>query len=204
MKHRKLKKKLRRKLLEERRVTTDEYPDLPSVQSPDAADTTEMTAEEIRRSHFEYEALAKSIGLFYILAGLIITITGGLVASIAFVNEESSLSAQIFVPFLVGSVGAFLFVVGVGLRGLKPWVQTPALVLSVLQLPAFPLTLISCSMSRLLFCDKGIDVFSPEYKKIMAKTPDIKHSTDPALWFFLALLIVLIGMVLIVVFVSSP
>lgn len=200
-----------------------EYPYFASVQAADAVDSTEVPAAEIRQSHLKHEAQVKSVGACYILGGSIAVMGGPFCmlipamaqfdrgfssARAAIIQNVMTVSAVILMISLVG-IGVFTFVVGLGLRGLKPWARILTITLSILGLPAYPIvTIFSVYILYLVLCAKGKTVFSPEYQQIMAETPDIKYKdirnkTDIVVWIYLGLPIVFWGLCIIWAAVSS-
>jgi hypothetical protein len=60
-----------------------------------------------------------------------------------------------------------------------------------------------CYILYLLFSKKGATVFSEEYQRVIAATPEIKYRTSIVIWILLALLLLLIGVGLLAVFFGS-
>ncbi len=105
---------------------------------------------------------------------------------------------------LAASVGLLALSVGqgflaYGLRKLRSWARVPAIILSCIGLIGFPIgTLISAYILYLLVSKKGSMVFSSQYQDIIRQTPHIKYRTSKVVWFFLILLLGLIGLGVVV------
>jgi len=135
-------------------------------------------AEAIRRAHINHEASIKAVGFLYYLGGVALTI-GGL-ASIA-----SGTPTWIF---LLAAGVAQLFA-GYGVRALKKWGWVLGLVISGLGLLAFPIgTLINAYILYLFVAKKGRTIFTPEYREVIAATPDVRYKTSIIVWILLALM----------------
>lgn len=171
-------------------------------------------AEEIRKKFLSHEASVKSIGILYILGGIL----GLLVTPVYFIGGISALVSDD--PDVVESQGLGVFLVvmgvvalsltvlqfwaGIGVRNLNPVARIGAGVVAAIGLLGFPLgTLISAYFLYLLFSQKGVYVFSPEYKEIIAQTPHIKYKTSIVVWILLALLILVLVLAFSAFFVGS-
>jgi hypothetical protein len=89
--------------------------------------------------------------------------------------------------------------IGFGLNKLKSWARISAALFAGVGLLAFPIgTLINGYILYLLLSAKGKMVFSDEYREIIEQTPEIKYKTSKVLWFFLFLLLGLIGLGIVV------
>jgi hypothetical protein len=150
--------------------------------------------QQIRKAHISHEASVKSVGLLYLL-GAALMLLGCL--------------GVIFTPggdgFFVGLFAALFGVaqlwLGIGLRRLKPWARIGSGILSGLGLLAIPIgTIINAYILYLLFSKKGATVFSEDYQRVVAATPEIKYRTSIVIWIAVALLLVLIGFGLMVAY----
>jgi hypothetical protein len=89
-------------------------------------------------------------------------------------------------------LGALSIFVGRGIRALRPWARTTAIVLSCIGLLGFPVgTVIHGYILYLLLSQKGKRIFEPDYPEIVAATPDIKYRTSVVVWIVLGLLLLL-------------
>jgi len=153
---------------------------------------------ETRNKYLSHEASIQGIGALYLLGSIFLTIAGvflviaGLAAT---VGGEADAVLGLIIGLVYLPLGILQFWVGRGLRAINPKVRTAAIVLSVIGLIGFPIgTIISAYFLYLLASKKGEFVFSPEYARVRAATPDIKYRTSWIVWAFLIALIVLIVM----------
>ena len=162
------------------------------------ADVVPGSGEEaaIRQEHIKTEASVRSIGvLYYLASGLMFLASIG-----ALVGGNSSRVAAVTgfplagfsVLFLaLGLAGIF---VGRGIRKLRPWARTTAIVLSSLALiaglarPSFGIV-INAYILYLLFSKKGRRIFESDYPDIVAATPEIKYRTSILVWILLGLIV---------------
>lgn len=173
----------------------------PPLPPANTIPSVAVGAEEVRRSHLNHEASVQSIGILYYL-GAILLIVGGIGQAVE--DTESPMPVRILVATLIVAIGVFQFWVGTGLRDLKRWARKPTGVLSFIGLLAFPLgTLINGYILYLVFCAKGVTVFSEEYKKVIAATPHIKYRTSKGILILAGLLVLILLLLVIVGVVSS-
>lgn len=154
------------------------------------------TDVETRNKFLSHEASIQGIGALYLL-GSIFVLIGGVVLIIGGLASTAAGEADALLSLIIGLVyvplGILQFWVGRGLRAINPKVRTAAIVLSVLGLLAIPVgTIISAYFLYLLASKKGEFVFSAEYARVRAATPDIKYRTSWIVWGFLIALILLI------------
>ena len=166
-------------------------------------------AEAIRRQYLSHEASAKSIGTLYLIGAFLIVPLGVgaiVVTAISFLyGEISTFEAAIMgvAGMLYMGIGLGQGATGLGLRRLRPWARIVAIVLSAIGLLGFPIgTLIAAYFLYILASQKGVYVFSDEYKQVILATPHIKYKTSIVVWIFLGLLLLLIGLGLIAGLVS--
>jgi hypothetical protein len=164
---------------------------------PSVLDASSVSAEAIRREHLSHEASLKSVGFLYCLGSLLVFSFAvvGLVASLAFGNATAM--SDVLAMALLSAIGAFQLLVGVGLRGLKPWCRIPAIVLAALGLCAVPIgTLINGYILYLVASQKGATIMTEEYRHIIEQTPHIVFRTSLTNWILLILfLLVGIGII---------
>jgi hypothetical protein len=151
---------------------------------------------ETRNKYLSHEASIQGIGALYLLGSIFLLIGGvflviGGLASTAAGDPDALLGLIIGLVYL--PLGILQFWVGRGLRAINPKVRTAAIVLSVIGLLGFPIgTIISAYFLYLLASKKGEFVFSAEYARVRAATPDIKYRTSWIVWGFLIALVLLI------------
>lgn len=149
----------------------------PTAVIADVGVDAEM--EAIRQDHISVEASLRSVGLLYYL-GTIGLIVSGLAMFAGLV--QYGLISLVF--------GVAMGVIGYGLRALKPWVRTPAIILAAIGLLGFPVgTLINGYVLYLLFSTKGRFVFTPEYEAIRRATPHVRYRTSIVVWIFVGFLL---------------
>ncbi len=161
-------------------------------------------AEAIRNAHLKHEASIKSVGILYYLGGtfLILAGLGGVVVAFAPGSGQSGVGILVSLLFLLLAVCQFI--VGRGLRQLRPWARTPTAILSGIGLLGFPLgTLINGYIMYLVLSDKGRKIMSEDYARVVEQTPHIKYKTSIVVWIFLGLLLLLIVVALIGAFASK-
>ena len=156
----------------------------PTANVDDIASNPE--AEAIRKAHISREASIKSIGILYYLGGAALAFTG---IFALFARNEMGWMMVLGLPLGAGQIA-----VGAGLRTLHKWAQIASCAISGLGLLAFPTgTLINAYILYLLLSKKGRFVFTPEYKDIIAATPEVKYRTSIIVWIFVALLVLLVA-----------
>ena len=156
--------------------------------------------EAIRREHLKHETSIKGIGLLYLLGGVGVTLAmlGGFLAASSsgqgIGGAEFLILGVILLP-----LGIFQFVVGLGLRKLRPWTRIPTIILSALSMINIPIgTLIGGYFLYLVVSKKGKTILSPEYTAIIAATPHIKYKTPKWLYVVLGLLVALLIAILVI------
>ena len=148
-------------------------------------------ADAIRREHISHEASIRSIGTLYYL-GAFFMIAGTLAAFLLESRSRTHLSAgpAVILAFF-GLLATGFFLLGRGLRALKPWARIPTTLLAVLGLAGFPLgTLLNSYILWLIHSKKGKLILSPEYADIVDATPDVKYRTTLLVWIILGLIVV--------------
>lgn len=163
--------------------------------------TTNSAAVQLRTQHLGHEASLRSVGVLYLVGG-ILTSLGGLLMligalrlmgnpNLAQSNQPVLIAATIGLVLLV--VGGLQAACGFHLRRLRPLARIPVGIISALGLLAVPLgTLINGYILYLLFSKKGRFILSPEYQAIVAATPEIKYRTSIVIWILLGLVLVFI------------
>lgn len=172
-------------------------PYAPAVVTTPQADND---VEAVRRRYLSHEASIKSIGVLFLLGGLLGLALGWIAMGISVMGgpPKPNQPPETAVRFLAFGLIALLLSVGqlvaaVGLRALKLWSRIPAAILAGIGLLGFPLgTLINGYVLYLLLSAKGTMVFSPQYQNVMAQTKHIKYKTSIIVWIFLGILVALI------------
>lgn len=158
-------------------------------------------AAEIRRAHIKHEASIKSIGLLYGLGTIVLTISAfSIIVSAVDQFARSGGAADVggWVATLATGIvfillATMLGTAAYGIRGLKPWARIVAIILSAIGLLAIPIgTILSAYILYLLLSKKGSMIFSPQYKEIIAATPEVKYKTSIIVWIVLGLFLLLI------------
>ena len=167
------------------------------MENPYAAPQTEnptketfSNAEVVRRELISNENSIKTIGVLYILGGILLA--AGMVGTVANSRE----GGEAIVPLVILlAISAFYLATGIGLRKLKRGARIPAVLISALGLLAFPLgTVIAVYFLYLLCNRKAGRILDPAYKEIIAQTPHVKQKTSIWLWILLLVLLGLIGL----------
>ncbi len=151
---------------------------------------------ETRNKYLSHEASVQGIGALYLL-GSVFLVIAGVFLTIAGIAGMATGDSDALIGLIIGIIylplGLLQFWVGLGLRTLNPKVRTAAIVLSAIGLLGFPIgTIISAYFLYLLASKKGEFVFSAEYSRVRAATPEIKYRTSWIVWGVLIALIALI------------
>ncbi len=156
--------------------------------------------EEVRRQHLALEESVKSVGILFLIGGILGGVLAGLYLFIGIKEiihssaESSELGFAIFISaFILGTIAALQFATGLGLRRRKPWSRIVAIVFSVIGLIAIPLgTIVSAYVLYLLLCKKGRFVFSAEYGHVISETPHLRYRSSVIVWVVICLLAALL------------
>ena len=159
--------------------------------------------EIIRHNHLNHEASIKSVGLLFILGGVLgLLYTTGMVFGLLMMpmrenqldNVAAGLAVGLVILILIGGLSGLQLWSGVGLRQLNPKVAIPATVVAAFGLLGIPVgTIISIYILWLLQSKKGKYILSEPYQAIVAQTPHIKYRTS----LIVKILLVLLGLVLL-------
>ncbi len=161
--------------------------------------------ESIRRDHLSHEASCKGIGALYIISaiGLALASFGWLLIASDTSDMPDGAPELVVASIVVGLFAVIYLVTGLGLRKLKGKARIAAVVLCCIGLLGFPVgTILNGYFLYLLLSTKGKMVFSEEYKEIIAQTPHVKYRTPAWLWVLLAVLLGLLGLGIVMAFVS--
>lgn len=170
---------------------SDNNPYRPTIESEtDQINRPTEAAELIRQTNIQHESAIKSIGIIYVVNGLVSVFLSPFVTPPVGLIEQS---IAVHIGWFLLGVSVVSIVTGFGLRNLKSWARLIAVVFSVIGLLAIPVgTLISGYFLYLLLSKKGSTVFSEPYKEIIRQTPHIKYETSIILWILLFTLLALI------------
>ncbi|MBL9169003.1 MAG: DUF4339 domain-containing protein [Verrucomicrobiales bacterium] len=150
-------------------------------------------AEEVRKQYLKHEASVKSVGVLYLLGGILLT--GMSLVTLGTGIAGGGVLEAVFVTALLLLLGAAQLFVGSALRRLRPWARIPTAVLSAIGLVGFPLgTIINGYILYLVLGKKGKMVFSPEYAAVMEQTPHIKYRTSILIWVLLGVVVLFIAL----------
>jgi hypothetical protein len=164
----------------------------PVARVADVSNAADSQSEAIRQEHIKHEASVRSVGLLYLLGGLLASIAAIGMLAAAFFSERSGLLLGLSAIYL--AIGALSLFAGKGLRDLQPWARTTSIVLSSIGLLGFPVgTLINGYILYLMLSAKGKRIFSEDYADIIAATPHIKYKTSIIVWIVLGILIAAIA-----------
>ncbi|MCA9128288.1 MAG: hypothetical protein KDB22_14450 [Planctomycetales bacterium] len=184
----------------------DTNPYAPTSAFSTAQYQASTDAEFIRKQYLSHEASTKSIGVLYLLGAIFLVPVGvGFfgwgIYGIATGEMEALIGLVLGMVYLTLGVGQGL--TGIGLRRLRPWARIVGIVFSVIGLIGFPIgTLISGYFLYLLASQKGVYIFSDEYRRIIESTPHIKYKTSIVVWILLGLLVLLFVLAMIAAFSS--
>jgi hypothetical protein len=179
-----------------------ENPYLTPASAAEPSGLPPDSPEHIRRAHLSHEASVRSIGTLYYL-GAILWALGAAVSlhNLLYMLSQrdgwpkiSALIIEILFGILLPAAMAVLLVFGGrGLRKLTPWGRVVGIVIGVIGLAAIPVgTILGIYILYLLLSKKGKMVFSPEYKEIIAATPEMRYKTSIVVWVVLGLFILVI------------
>ncbi|QDV43379.1 hypothetical protein Enr13x_32350 [Stieleria neptunia] len=159
--------------------------------------------EAFRRKYLSHEASIKSIGLLYIIPGVLMLLFFVVMAGVAAVSllvdgngmQGMGLVEAALVVGLYGGLGSVQIYTGLGLRRFKIAARRLATVFSVIGLLIFPFgTLINGYILYLLQSQKGKVVFSEAYQDAIRRTSHIKYQTSLIVKVLLVILIAVISL----------
>lgn len=154
----------------------------PSERLPDAV----VAPAQIRTSHLRHEASVQSVGiLYYVAAGFaLLALFAPLLADRPWVTADA-LAGGVFLL-----LAAVYFQLGRWFQALDPKGRLPGTILAAIGLLAIPIgTAVSAYILYLIHSKKGKMVFSPEYRAVIAATPQIRYKTPLLVWIFIGLLV---------------
>lgn len=151
----------------------------PSADLSLVATRVESADVDVRQAHLKHEAQLRSVGLLYFLGAFIM-----LVMAVPFLfafpeagsREANDLPMLLFFTLFPFAVAFVFCTVGYGFRALRSWVRIPGTAFGLLGLTQFPLgTLINAYVLYLMYCPKGRTVLAPDYARVRAATPHLRH-----------------------------
>lgn len=156
-----------------------------SAAATEPASLRSANAEEIRLRLIHHEASIKGISWFYAFGG-VITIALGALAIVGLRTESP-------VPFwpvaLIIVLALLQLVAAYAIRQLRGWAPIAAGIVSGAGLLVIPVgTILHGYFLYLIFCQKGQEVFSPGYLKVIEATPHIKCRTPMMIWVLLVIM----------------
>ena len=179
-------------------MSAQSNPYAPPTARVDDVGVADSEAEAIRQEHITHEASVRSVGILYLLSAAFAAIAGVVIAFAgAFGDSNNGLMLGLGSVYVVLAVVSFLL--GRGIRQLRPWARTTSIVLSCIGLLGFPVgTLINGYILYLMLSAKGKRIFEPDYADIVAATPHIKYKTSLLVWILLALFLLGIGAAIVI------
>ncbi len=162
---------------------------------------------ETRNKYLSHEASVQGIGALYLLGSVFLILIGaGVIVAgiIGITTGEAEAAVGLVLGLVYVPLGILQFWVGKGLRTLNPKGRIAAIVLSAIGLLGVPRgTIISAYFLYLLASKKGEFVFSEEYARVRAATPEIKYRTSWVVWAFLIVLILMIVLGIVAAVVNA-
>ena len=151
-------------------------PPQAAVREPEATSGSNHwnDAESVRREHLNVEATLKALGVFQMLAGLLV-LGFSVLAALFDPSAASFLVAGIILFF-----ASLALVGGFRLSTLSPRSRVPATVTAVWGLLLLPVgTLLAAWLLLTMYGAKGRRVLSDEYRLVVLSTPHIKYRPTP-------------------------
>lgn len=152
-------------------------------------------AEQLRRMYLKHEASIKSLGLLYMLPGVLLSMMGVVaLVTLPFMllggNGNAGVGISTIAMFAYGILGGLQLYTGWGLRRFRRIARGIAIVFSSIGLLMVPFgTLFNAYFLYLLLGEKGKMVFSDVYQDAIKQTPHIKYRTPIAVWILVGVLI---------------
>jgi hypothetical protein len=151
-----------------------------STEAPLAADNPVQTEEErTRRKYLCREAMIRSLGFLYYFSAAWLAVAlftavrqTGMPAGFVLEFAPRVFWFYVFLGFLL----VVVLLAGWGLRRLAPWARVPVAFFSTLGLLSFPAgTGVNLVVLYLVFSPAGWTIFSPEYRGVIERTPQIHY-----------------------------
>lgn len=151
----------------------------PSADLTTEVPTSEWSDVALRQAHLQHEVQLKSVGSLYFLGAVLVgLVVLALYSSRPLTTARADSDAYWYLVItLVPMALIVVFVtMGLGFRGLRPWVRIPGAAFSVAGLFLVPLgTLINAYVLYLMFCAKGRTVLAPDYARVRSATPHLRY-----------------------------
>ncbi|WP_372896582.1 hypothetical protein [Stieleria sp.] len=172
----------------------------------------ESDVESYRRRYLSHEASIKSVGILYLIPGVLMLLFFVGMVGVAAVSllvdgngmQGMGLVEAALVVGLYGGLGAVQIYTGLGLRRFKIAARRLATVFSTIGLLMFPIgTLINGYILYLLQSQKGKVVFSESYQDAIRRTPHIKYQTSLIVKVLVVILIAVITLVIVAMFLGT-
>ncbi|QDV82751.1 hypothetical protein [Planctomycetes bacterium TBK1r] len=172
----------------------------------------ESDVESYRRRYLNHEASIKSVGILYLIPGVLLLVFFVAMAGMAAVSllvdgngmQGMGLVEAALVVGLYGGLGAVQIYTGLGLRRFKIAARRLATVFSTIGLLMFPIgTLINGYILYLLQSQKGKVVFSESYQDAIRRTPHIKYQTSLIVKVLVVILIAVMTLGIVAMFLGT-
>ncbi len=154
---------------------------------------------QIRQDHLEQEANLRSLEIiYYVLAAVLVVLSAMFVRRMFYIGFFDAGLAIFACGLLL--IAVFLFWIGRQFRYLTFTAAVIGSLVAVVGLLAIPFgTLLGTLTLYSIWCKKGRYIFTPEYRRVIAETPDIRCRTGGVILAFFLLMVVLTTLVLLAV-----
>lgn len=173
----------------------------------------ESDVEAFRNHYLSHEASIKSIGILYLIPGVLMLLgfLGMTVATIVGAVAGGGIgfgapdAAEIlFVVVIYGGIGLLNCYAGWGIRKFRKGPKVIITILSSIGLLMIPFgTIINGYILYLLHSEKGKVVFSERYQEVIRQTPHIKYKRSIVVKVLLVLVVALITIGIVALFVGG-
>ncbi|MCO8120438.1 hypothetical protein NHH03_01720 [Stieleria sp. TO1_6] len=164
------------------------------------SDGTKSDAEAFRHQYLAHEAGIKSIGIFYFLAGAMMSFVSlAMLGQIAMVAQDGGVVWPLILGLIIfAAIAILLLYASWGIRRFEYPAKIIVTIFSTLGLIGIPLgTIINGYILYLLYSQIGQTVFSPQYQDVIRQTPHIRYKTSIIVKIFVGILlfVVTLGMI---------
>lgn len=167
-------------------------PYAPVGGSPEQVVPVSDDAEAMRRYYLPHETSVKSLGLLFIVGGFVTMLAGINLLAPLIAAQARRVDVHLVIALAVMLFGTIQFVIGFGLRKLNATARIVGVFLCAISILNVPVgSIISVYFLYLLLSKKGQMIFRPEYKEIIAMTPDVRYRTPGYIWVVAALIVLL-------------
>ena len=140
----------------------------PKENPIDSRDASQY--ETLRTEHLRYEAIIKTIGLIYLLAG------AGIIGTTVYFYFDSSWFVSSLALSTSIILGISLILVGHGIGRLKKWARAVAVNISIFGLLLLPVgTILGIAALYFFFSKEGQQIFSRFYQDAICATPHLSY-----------------------------